>query len=132
RASGRYYITDDNFESNNVSDSLRRQGATSGNPIQNIKDYGVEAGGPIRSGRAWVWGSYGKQDVNVGVLNFYKPDPACQAVKADQAANPLAHSIDAVNTCLNTDKTLLMTTNLKGEVQLFKANKLTLFNNFAK
>src|SRR5262249_44134173 len=34
--------------------------------------------------------------------------------------------------CLNTDKTLLQTTNLKGEVQLFKGNKLTAFNNFAK
>ena len=132
RGSGRYYVTDQNFESNNVTDSLRRQGASSGNPIQNIKDYGLEVGGPIRRGRAWVWGSYGKQDVNVGVLNFYKPDAACQQIKADQAANPLAHSIDDINNCLNTDKTLLQSTNLKGEVQLFKGNRLSLFNNFAK
>jgi hypothetical protein len=37
-----------------------------------------------------------------------------------------------VNACLNTDETLLQTTNLKAEVQLFKGNKITLFNNFAK
>jgi hypothetical protein len=132
RGTSRYYVTDNSMESNNVTDALRRQGATSGNPIQNIKDYGIEAGGPISRGRAWVWGSYGKQDVNVGVINFYKTDPACQQIKADQAANPLAHPIADVNNCLNTDKTLLQTTNLKGEVQLAKGNRLTLFNNFAK
>ena len=37
-----------------------------------------------------------------------------------------------VNDCLNTDLTQLQTTNLKAEVQLFKGNKLSLFNNFAK
>src|SRR5262249_56252281 len=52
RGSGRYYGTDQKFESNNVTDSLRRQGASSGNPIQNIKDYGLEVGGPIRSSPA--------------------------------------------------------------------------------
>jgi Carboxypeptidase regulatory-like domain/TonB-dependent Receptor Plug Domain len=132
RGSSRYYSTDDKFESNNVDDSLRKQGATSGNPIQNIKDYGIEMGGPIQRGRAWVWGSYGKLDANVGVINFYKPTADCQAIKADQAGNPLAHPIEDVNNCLNTDKTVLQTTNLKGEVQMFKGNKLTLFNNFAK
>jgi hypothetical protein len=126
--SGRFYDTDDKFEANNITDAQRLQGATSGNPIQWIKDYGVEAGGPIKKGRAWVWGSFGKQDVNVGVINFYKPDATCQAVKA----NALAYDIKDVNDCLNTDKTILQTTNLKGDVQLFKGNKLSLFNNFAK
>ena len=75
-----------------------------------------------------MWGSYGKQDINVGVINFYKPDASCQAIKAA----PLDCSINDVNGCLNTDKTLLQTTNLKAEVQLFKGNKMTVFNNFAK
>ena len=48
------------------------------------------------------------------------------------AAVALAASIEDVNDCLNTDQTLLQTTNLKAEVQLFKGNKLSLFNNFAK
>jgi hypothetical protein len=30
------------------------QGASSGNPIQNIKDYGIEAGGPLKKGKAWI------------------------------------------------------------------------------
>jgi hypothetical protein len=128
RGSSRFYVTDEKFESQNVTDALRTQGASSGAPIQNIKDYGVEAGGPIKPGKAWIWGSFGKQLVDTGVLGFYQPTAACQAIKA----NPLASSIEDVNACLNTDETLLQTTNLKAEVQLFKGNKITLFNNFAK
>lgn len=41
--------------------------------MQEIKDYGVEAGGPLVRGRAWVWGSYGSQDIGVGVNNFFTP-----------------------------------------------------------
>jgi hypothetical protein len=130
RGSSRFYVTDDSMESNNIDDALRRQGATSGNPIQNIQDYGVEAGGPLKKGRAWIWGSYGKQDIKVGVLGFYQPTDFCQSLKSTSVA--LATSIDDINGCLNTDLTVLQTTNLKGEVQLFKGNKLSLFNNFAK
>ncbi|MEP7118779.1 MAG: TonB-dependent receptor, partial [Acidobacteriota bacterium] len=130
KGSSRFYATDEKLESQNVTDVLRLQGATSGNPIQNIKDYGVEIGGPLKKGRAWVWGSFGKQTVDVGVLGFYQPTAACQAFKSSSVA--LAASIETVNGCLNTDRTLLQTTNLKAEVQLFKGNKVTLFNNFAK
>src|SRR5947209_17706935 len=100
RGSSRYYITDDRFESNNLDDALRAQGATSGNPIQNIKDYGFELGGPLKKGRAWAWGSFGKQLIDVGVLGFYKPTDACQALKS--AAFALTQSIDTINGCLNT------------------------------
>src|SRR3954468_12982244 len=126
RGSTRFYETDDKFESNNVTDSIRRQGATSGNPIQNIKDYGIEMGGPIKRGRAWVWGSFGKQDIKVGVIGFYQPTAECQAIKAA----PLTFAIEDVNSCLNTDRMTIRTTNLKGEVQMFKRNKLSLFNLF--
>jgi len=132
KGSSRYYVTDEKFQSNNIDSALRAQGATSGNPIQNIKDYGIEAGGPIRKGRAWVWGSYGKNLVDVGVVGFYRPTPECLAFKPGGTRNPLDASVDDVNSCLNTDRTLLQATNLKGEVQLFKGNKLQLFNNFAK
>ena len=131
KGSGRVFNTSDTFESNNITDEMRQKGATSGNPIQNINDYGVEAGGPIKTGRAWIWGSYGKQDVKVGVINFYKPDAACQQIKNDEKGNVLAHAIEDVNNCLNTDRTTIATTNLKGEVQLFKGNKLSAYNLFS-
>ncbi len=130
KGSTRFYVTDEKFESQNVTDTLRTQGATSGNPIQNIKDYGFEMGGPLKKGRAWVWGSFGKQTVDVGVVGFFQPTAACQAFKTSSVA--LASSIETVNGCLNTDRTLLQTTNLKAEIALFKGNKVTLFNNFAK
>ena len=134
KGSSRYYVTDERFQSNNIDDAIRRQGASSGNPIQNIQDYGVEAGGPLKRGRAWMWGSFGKQTVDVGVIGFYKPSAECQAFRPAPVGNrnPLDAGIDEINGCLNTDRTLLQTTNLKGEVQLFAGNKLSLFNNFAK
>ena len=85
RGSSRFYWTDEAFQSDNVSDDLKRQNAGSGAPIQNIKDYGVEIGGPIRKGRAWFWGSYGKQDIKAGIVGFFLPDARCQAMKAGLA-----------------------------------------------
>jgi hypothetical protein len=129
KGSGRVYNTNDGTEANNITQDQRLQGATSGNPIQNINDYGIEAGGPIKKGRAWIWGSYGKQNIKAGVLGFYKPDASCQAYK--DRATALAADIKDINNCLNTDLTILKTTNLKGEVQLFQGNKLSLFNSFS-
>src|SRR5207244_3699570 len=82
KGSSRFYVTDQKQESNNIDDALRAQGATSGNPIQNIKDYGFEIGGPLKKGKAWVWGSFGKQLIDVGVIGFYQPTTACYSVKA--------------------------------------------------
>ena len=112
RGSSRFYDTNHRLEGQNITDEQRAQGATSGNPIQDIQDYGIEAGGPIRRGRAWIWGSFGKQKVGVGVINFYQPTPACQAIKATPGSFP----IEDVNDCLNTDLTTLQSTNLKAEV----------------
>jgi hypothetical protein len=128
RGSSRFYDTNHRLEGQNITDAQRAQGATSGNPIQDIQDYGLEAGGPIRRGRAWIWGSYGKQKIGVGVINFYQATPACQAIKA----NPGSFPIETVNDCLNTDLTTLQSTNLKTEVQVFKGNKATLFSSFSK
>ncbi len=132
KGSTRFYDTNHRLESQNITDDQRLQGATSGNPIQDIQDYGIEAGGPLKKGRAWIWGAFGKNVIDVGVLNFYQPSAACQQIKADEAANVLAHSVNDVNACLNTDETVLQNTNLKAEVQLHKGNKLSLFNNFSK
>src|ERR1044071_6538708 len=103
RGQGRFYVTDQKFESQNITDLQRTQGASSGNPIQNIKDYGFQLGGPIKKGRAWIWGAFGKQLVDVGVLGFFQPTANCQAIKAA----PLSFGIETVHDCLNADDTLL-------------------------
>src|SRR5690606_10328290 len=63
RGSGRLYNTNERFQADNVTDELRAQGAGSGNPIQNINDYGFEIGGPILRDKLWYWGSYSKQKI---------------------------------------------------------------------
>lgn len=132
RGSGRYYITDQKFQSVNVDDTLRKQGAATGNPIQNIKDYGIEVGGPIKKGRAWFWGGIGKQNVNVGINNFFKADTACQAQKAALALNPTSVSINDVRGCLSSDTTLLNNYNLKLQVETFKNNQFSFLYNAAE
>ncbi len=132
RGSGRWYITDQAFQAINVTDELRRQGATTGNPIQRILDYGAEFGGPVRAGKAWFWASYGRQDVAVGVNNFYKDTPACQAMKAALAADPVAVPVADVRDCLNSDSTLLNNYNTKLAAELFKNNQFSFLFNAAE
>ena len=139
RGSGRYYITDQALQSQNVTDEIRAQGASSGNPIQNINDYGIEAGGPIKKGRAWWWASYGKQNIDVGINNFFKTDTTeCAAIataykaSGNNAASLLPYSVDTLNNCLNTDNTLLNNYNAKVAVELFKNNQFSMFFNAAE
>lgn len=131
KGSARYYITDDKFESVNLTDSLRQAGATSGNPIQNIKDWGFEAGGPLVRGRMWAWGAWGKQDVSIGVNNFYQPSATCQQLKADLRANPLSHSVEDTWNCLNSDLTELKTGNAKLSAAITKNNQASFYFNYA-
>jgi hypothetical protein len=143
KGSGRYYVTDEKYQSTNVTDALRLQGATSGNPIQNIKDYGFEMGGPIVKGKAWIWGSYGKQDIKVGVNGFYQATAPCDAAvrKNPTATNPrgvvkttaelAAVSFDTIKDCLSTDLTVLDTINLKFNYRLSSKDTFSFFANQA-
>ena len=94
RGTGRYYLTDDQWQSdlsfsnselgkpgpvnttsrtfNPVTGQLRDPGGPhaqgpfkQGNRIVSVEDYGLELGGPIVRDRLWVWGSYGKQEVDL-------------------------------------------------------------------
>ena len=128
KGSARIYITDDKFQSNNVTDDMRKNGVQTGNPIQNIQDYGFEVGGPLVKGRAWLWGSYGRQDINVGINNFFKTDTTCQAMKA----SPLSYSIEEIRTCLSPDTTLLNNYNTKFAWQIVQANQFSFYWNGAE
>ncbi len=125
KGSGRYYITDEQFEANNVTREIQQQGAGSGAPVQRNLDYGFEVGGPIKRGRAWFWGGYGKQDIKVGVVGFYKADSACRAL------DPLSSDPVALRQCLNTDLTVLNNYNMKAQVTPFRSNKFTWHSYFA-
>jgi hypothetical protein len=128
KGSGRLYNTNERFQADNITDEIRDQGAGSGNPIQNINDMGFEIGGPILRDRLWYWGSFGRQDINVGVINFFEDTPQCQAIADD----PLAFAIKDVNSCLATDQTLLNNYNWKVTYAPFKNNKFNFQNTWAE
>ncbi len=126
RGSGRVYITDQELQDDNITDELREQGAGSGAPIQNIKDYGFDVGGPIKRGRAWYWGSYGTQDIKVGVVGFYKDTPTCQGL------DPTSTSTDVLRSCLETDLTTLNNYNWKVTFVPFTNNRFNFQNTWAE
>lgn len=62
--SGRYFWTDKQFQADAVVPAEAQSYLTQGNSINNIADYGFEAGGPIMRDRLWLWAAYGKNDIN--------------------------------------------------------------------
>ena len=64
----------DKMQSDNVTEELFNAGANgflSGNPLKKIANYSIEAGGPIKKDKLWYWGAVDRQDINVGVTNFF-------------------------------------------------------------
>ena len=62
---GRFYLTDNYFQAVNMTDDLKAKGVVNVNKIQQIKDFGFNAGGPLIKDKLWWWGSYGVQDIYV-------------------------------------------------------------------
>ncbi len=129
KGSGRVYITDQKFQDDNITDELRALNAGSGAPIQNIRDYGFEVGGPIKKGRAWYWGSYGIQDIKVGVVGFYKNNATCRPNGA--ALNPRLVYTETLRSCLETDLTTLNNYNWKVTLVPFNNNRFNFQNTWA-
>ncbi|MCC7125778.1 MAG: TonB-dependent receptor [Acidobacteria bacterium] len=124
RGTGRLFITDDAFQADNVDDEVRAAGAGSGAPIQNIQDYGFEVGGPIMRGKLWYWGSYGRQDIKVGVVGFYKDTSTCRPTPPTDT--------QGLRDCLETDLTTLNNYNVKLTYTPFTNNRLGFQNTWAE
>jgi hypothetical protein len=120
--------TDRALGSTNVTDALRAAGANSGNPLDYTNDYGGQLGGPIMKGRAWFWGTYGMQNVRLGVLNYYKQTADCAPVQA----SPLAHSFSNVIDCLNVNHQDVPALGSKFNVRPFAKNLVTVTNSFGQ
>ena len=138
KGSGRLLNTNEKFQADNVTDEIRAANAGSGAPIQNINDMGFELGGPIMRDKLWFWGSYGKQDIKVGVLNFYKKEPQCQptdpATGRPAANNQIAKFLDTdtLRSCLATDQTILNNYNWKLTWSPMKDNRFNFQNTWAE
>ena len=65
--SGRLFVVDQSFEADNVPKEAQTQtaGIGAGNKITSVQEYGFEAGGPIVKDHLWLWGAYGRDQVNL-------------------------------------------------------------------
>ena len=126
----------DAMQANNVTPELFYSGTSgllSGNPLQKITNYSVEYGGPIKRNRLWFWGAADKQDINVGVVNFFDASKGAfcsQLVAAQkQGGNALSSTatydkLNNVVDCLTNDKTVIKDLEWKFNYQLNSANKI--------
>lgn len=130
KGSGRALFTNEKFVDDNITAELKAQGAGAGAPIQDIKDYGFDIGGPIMKGKLWYWGSYGTQDVKVGVVGFYKQTSECRPNGV--AINPRTAETDLLRSCLETDLTTLNNYNVKLTFVPFRNNRLNFQNTWAE
>jgi hypothetical protein len=130
KGNARFLVTDDSFQGDNITDELRAQGAGAGAPIQNIQDYGFDVGGPIVKSKLWYWGSYGTQDVKVGVVGFYKNTPECRP--GGQPLNSRTASTELLRSCLSTDLTTLNNYNWKITYVPFNNNRFNFQNTWAE
>jgi hypothetical protein len=123
----------DSMQSGNVTKTLFDAGSNgflSGNPLQKIAVYSFEAGGPIVKDRLWYWGAYDRQDINVGVTNFFDPSKGslCGSLVDAQNRRTLSSAITFdnlkdVQKCLNNDKTIIKDIQFKFNYTLNGANK---------
>jgi carboxypeptidase family protein/TonB-dependent receptor-like protein len=68
--SARIFAVDHHFQSTNLPSEAADQAArgfplASGNHIDSVQDYGAEAGGAVWRDHLWLWGSYGRDQINL-------------------------------------------------------------------
>lgn len=68
--SARILVVDQRWVGSNISDELQQQLAAggksaSGNSVTGMQDYGAEGGGPLVSDRLWLWGAYGRNQIDL-------------------------------------------------------------------
>ena len=124
----------DKTQGDNVTKALFDAGGNgflSGNPLHKIGVYSIEAGGPIMKDKLWYWGAYDRQDINVGISNFFDPAGGdfCNSLITAQRNSQLAGAISFdkladVQKCLKNDKTLITDFNAKVNYQLSQKHKV--------
>ena len=74
---GRFYMTDSKFQAKNEAYveevRLTEPDFLGLNLVRNNKDYGFNLGGPLIKDKAWLWGSYGVQDIKTTTV-YQRPD----------------------------------------------------------
>lgn len=65
---GRFYMTEEKFQADNLTEEFKKEGVLGINKINVIRDYGFNLGLPLIKDRAWIWGSYGIQDIKTRTI----------------------------------------------------------------
>ena len=133
KGTGNATFENDNMQTSNVSQELFDVGANgflSGAPIHRIAVMSIEAGGPILKDRLWYWGAADRQDINVGVVNFFDAGkgPLCADLIEAQRTGSLGGAITYdnlgnVQKCLQNDKTVIRNLQWKFNYQLNNAHR---------
>lgn len=63
--SARMLLAQQEWQSRNLPAEATSQGFRGGNRIDEVQDYGVEVGGPILRDRLWLWGAYGRNQIDL-------------------------------------------------------------------
>jgi Carboxypeptidase regulatory-like domain/TonB-dependent Receptor Plug Domain len=69
--SARVFITDPAFQAHpDLNSEMQKQSAAGGgtfvgSQITGVQDYGIEVGGPVLRDRVWLWGSYGRNQIDL-------------------------------------------------------------------
>ena len=136
KGSAVYTFENDHTQANNVSEKLfnsSTSGFLSGNPLQKITNMSIEYGGPVMRNRLWWWAAADKQDINVGILNFFDASKGsfCQDLATAQKLGSSAlkdqisyDKLSAVQDCLANDKTVIKDINAKANYQINASNKV--------
>ncbi len=126
----------DDMQTNNVTKDLFAAGSNgfiSGSPIHKIAVYSGEAGGPIVKNRLWWWAAMDRQDINVGVLNFFDASKGslCADLQNAQRTSSAAlrgainfDNLQQVQRCLQNDWTEITNKQWKFNYQLASAHKV--------
>ncbi len=94
RGSARFYATDKKLQADNISEELASQ-LTSfgqqavGDQIDTIQDYGLEAGGPLVKDHLWLWGAYGRNQINKFTSAGYPNNATLENINAKLNAQPI-------------------------------------------
>jgi hypothetical protein len=121
------------LQSTNVTRELFYGGGTTtiplaGNPLKQIYESGLEAGGPIAQNRWWWWGAISTSHINTSVAGFFKTPaeaPSCSPVPNTY------EQIEATFTCMRDDLTVLTNYTVKMNYQFNNAHRFSFLYNFS-
>ena len=77
----RLYFTNDSLQQENLPSSLQRRGLT-GNRVNQLAEYGGDAGGPVKRDRIWIWGAAARNDIRQLAFTGYPDDSILNSLSA--------------------------------------------------